>query len=237
MSVPTRTQVNHAGRLFRRWYRGEVISEADLSQAYELIVAWRACHEYSLVKANMGLRSAVSTENCRLEVSQRLKRIPTILDKIRREPTMQLANMQDIGGCRAVLESVGEVRRVQRRLVENRTRKGAPPLRVADYISKPRSSGYRAVHVIVTYPDRDGEPRGIEVQLRTRLQHDWAITVERLSGRLRHDFKSGVGPQPVLDLLEAISEAMAIEEAGGEVHEAQMGHLRNLRQAAVPFLG
>lgn len=226
--------MNRAGRLYRRWLAEE--DWADLSRAYEVIVAWRASHDYSLSKATMGLRSAVATEGFRLEVSQRLKRLPTILDKLRREPTMQLANMQDIGGCRAVLGSISQVRRVQRRLVDNRTRKGAPPLRVADYISKPRSSGYRAVHVVVTYPDRDGVPRAIEVQLRTRLQHDWAITVERLSGRLGHDFKSGVGPQPVLDLLEAISEAMAIEEVGGAVDAAQMAHLQNLRQAAVPFL-
>ncbi len=45
----------------------------------------------------MGLRSMVRTERCQIEVSQRLKRVPTIIDKLLREPTMQLANMQDIG--------------------------------------------------------------------------------------------------------------------------------------------
>jgi len=48
----------------------------------------------------MGLRSVVGTEGCTVEVTQRLKRVPTIVDKLRREPTMQLASMQDIGGCR-----------------------------------------------------------------------------------------------------------------------------------------
>ena len=73
---------------------------------------------------------------------------------------MQLANMQDIGGCRSVLRSIDEVRRVQRRLVRNR-----PPIRVTNYIDEPRDSGYRGVHVIVEY---DG--RAIEVQLRAGIR-------------------------------------------------------------------
>ena len=82
---------------------------------------------------------------------------------------MQLANMQDIGGCRAVLDGIGQVPRVQDRLCNNR-----PPWRLADYIDKPRSSGYRGVHVIVGYSAGSSEQdveRPIEVQLRTRVMH------------------------------------------------------------------
>lgn len=50
--------------------------------------------------------------------------------------------------------------------------------------------------------------------------HDWAVTVERLGGRLDVDLKGGIGPPEVLRLLEAISGAMAIEEAGGTVDKA-----------------
>ncbi len=100
----------------------------------------------------MGLRSVVQTEQCRVEVSQRLKRITTILDKLSREPTMALGNMQDIGGCRAVLNSIDEVRRVEHRL----KKKNRPPLGYDDYITKPRASGYRGVHVIVGYDTGTG---------------------------------------------------------------------------------
>lgn len=123
----------------------------------------------------------VKSENADVEVTQRLKRIWTIIDKLVREPKMQLATMQDIGGCRAVLASIDDVRRVQRRLMRNR-----PPLRVSDYIAEPRASGYRALHAVVEYDNRK-----IEVQLRTRVMHEWAITVERLGGRLRADLKRG----------------------------------------------
>jgi len=82
------------------------------------------------------------TEGCRVEVSQRLKRVPTILDKLRREPGMALSWMQDIGGCRAVLDSIEEIRRVERRY----TRTGARRVvRIADYVTKPKATGYRGL--------------------------------------------------------------------------------------------
>ena len=102
---------------------------------------------------------------------------------------------------------------------------------MSDYIAEPRDSGYRGVHVIVEYDNRM-----IEVQLRTQVMHEWAITVERLSGRLGEDLKGGRGPQPVLDLLEAISEAMAIEEAGEVVGQVLSEKIRELRRIADPFL-
>ena len=226
MSPPSKSQVNKAGKVLRRWARGEMTDPSAQRAALDILLAFRAAHEVPLTKANMGLRSFVRTEGCRVEVSQRLKRVPTIIDKLTREPTMQLANMQDIGGCRSVLDSIDEVRRVQERLSKTR-----PPLRVADYIVAPRTSGYRGVHVVVTYDDRP-----IEIQLRTQAMHEWAITVERLTGRLQVDLKSGLGPPAVLDWLGAISEAMAVEEAGQVVEPDFVIHLSELRALAVPFL-
>jgi putative GTP pyrophosphokinase len=232
MPTLTKSQVNKAGQMVRRYLEDRVAWGPEVEAALAVVYQYRAAHQYPLIKANMGLRSAVRTEGCEVEVSQRLKRFPTILDKLHREPTMQLSTMQDIGGCRAVLASVEEIRRVERRLKRNR-----PPLRYSDYITTPRPSGYRGVHVVVAYADRDGSERAIEVQLRTRTMHEWAITVERLSGRLDVDLKSGRGPEEVLTLLGAISQAMAAEEAGELVPDDLVSRIADLRQAAVPYLG
>ena len=180
----------------------------------------------------MGLRSVVRTENCsRMEVSQRLKRVPTIVDKlVGRESTLSLPRMQDIGGCRAVLDSIDELRRVEHRLKRNRT-----PLRLSDYILAPKVSGYRGVHIIVGYHDNDGIIRQIEVQLRTLAMHDWAITVERLSGRMRQDLKVD-GNHPVQRLLAAIARAMALEEAGMTVDGSLLSEMKALRDDAAPYL-
>jgi len=224
--APSKSQVNKAGRTLRHWLRGDETPVAEVAIAWKVMLAHRAIHQYPLGKATMGLRSVVKTESCAVEVSQRLKRVPTILDKLIREPTLPLASMQDVGGCRAVLADISEVRRVQKRLARNR-----PPVRVSDYIEEPRESGYRGVHVIVQY-----DSRMIEVQLRTTVMHQWAITVERLSGRLHVDLKSSEGPSEVLALLGLISEAMADEEEGKTVTQSTLDEMAQLRAAALPFL-
>lgn len=194
--------------------------------ALDVLVDFRALHALPLIKANNGLRSMLRTEDCPVEVSQRLKRLSTIVDKLIRQPTMALSRMQDIGGCRAIVDTVDQLRRVEKRLTRNRT-----PERVDDYVSRPRLSGYRAVHVVVWYDERC-----IEIQLRTRSMHEWAVAVERLGGRLGEDLKSGRGPQSVLAWLEAISEALAIEERGGIVDSSLAARIARLRQAALPLL-
>jgi putative GTP pyrophosphokinase len=232
LSTLTISQVNKAGRSLRRWLRGVLNNDSPtIDEALQVVERYRAAHAYALTKATMGLRSVVRTEQCELQVSQRLKRMTTILDKLVREPTMQLASMQDIGGCRAVLASIPDLRRVEHRLRKNR-----PPLRYSDYVKGPRASGYRAVHVVVGYHDEFSNLRAVEVQLRTKVMHEWAITVERLSGRLRDDLKSGRGPESVLTLMAAISEAMALEERNETVPDSLIVDIGRLRSAAMPYL-
>jgi GTP pyrophosphokinase len=208
--------------------RGESVSDDAIDRARGVLLEFRAAHRLPLTKATMGLRSAVIAEGCRVEISQRLKRTRTMLDKLTREPTMALASMQDVGGCRAVLDTIDEVRSVQHRLLK---RRGRTPKRVDDYIASPRKSGYRGVHVIVQY---DG--RNIEIQLRTRVMHEWAIYVERLSGRLHADLKSARGPRVVLEWLEAVSQAMGLEEEGIFVDTGLMERIARLREVAFRYL-
>ena len=180
------SQVDKAGRTLRNYRRGEDIAPEVVDAAVDILLRFRAVHQYPLGKATMGLRSVVKTEKCRrTEVSQRLKRVPTILEKlVDRESTLSLPRMQDIGGCRAVLETIDELRRVEARLKKNRS-----PVGYSDYILNPRSSAYRGVHLVVLYDDSHGVERRIEVQLRTLVMHEWAVTVERLSGRMGQNLK------------------------------------------------
>lgn len=214
--------------MLRNWWanRSGVWGEAE-ERASEGLLAYRAAHAQPLTKANNGLRSMLKTKGLPIEVSQRLKRAATILDKLTREPTMALSKMQDIGGCRAIVSSVEEVRAIQARLTSNR-----PPVRVSDYIASPRPSGYRGVHVVVTYDDRF-----VEVQIRMQLMHEWAVAVERLGGRMDADLKSGVGPREVLEWLEAVSEAMQMDEFGQTVDSELAEKLSRLRAEALPYIG
>jgi hypothetical protein len=99
------------------------------------------------------------------------------IDKLaERETTMQLANMQDVGGCRAVVyHRPGPPHPTQDReeplQAERKAREGQRLHRAATDHRLSR------VHTIVVY---DG--RRIEVQVRTPVMHQWAIAVERLGG-------------------------------------------------------
>jgi len=215
----SKTQVRKAGKFLREMWRLRLVDEpAALDHALTVLEDWRACHSYPLTKARAGLRARLTTRSVEGDVSQRLKRTGRIIPKLARFPSMQLDTMQDIAGCRAVVSSQADVRQIMQgwRVMDRL-------IRVDDYVSSPRASGYRAVHLILDY---DGFP--IEMQLRTTLQHDWAYTVETWGGRLGVDLKSGQGPAEALDLLTALSEAMAIDEAGQSVPQALLDKIKTL---------
>lgn len=108
-SVPSISQVKKAGRTRRRVGRGDAdLPGSELDSAISVVQAFRRAHAASLVTANNGLRSMVKPKGCRVEVTQRLKRFIMIYDKLQREATLDLSRMQDIGGVRAVLDSIDE---------------------------------------------------------------------------------------------------------------------------------
>ncbi|HWM64548.1 MAG TPA: RelA/SpoT domain-containing protein [Solirubrobacterales bacterium] len=207
----TKGEVNRAGKLLRAIVEEIEANKDDhdvlvevthrLVDAIEVISWWRRLHAHPLSKVAVNLRYHVSAEGCdHVDVTQRLKRLPTIIDKLEREPTMQLTQMGDIGGVRARVPSLDHLRAVSRRLQRTWT-----IVRTRDYIEEPRDSGYRAVHHIVRRDERL-----IEVQLRTPFQDAWANQVEEDSRRLDVGYKFGQGDADVHDYYRAISEVFAV---------------------------
>jgi GTP pyrophosphokinase len=212
-AVYTKGEVNRAGQLLRRFYAQPPVEEGedafagfDLDELVDAMIAvtwWRSLHARPLSRVAANLRHHVAAEggavSGHIDVTQRLKRRPTIFDKLEREPTMQLTQMADIGGVRVRLPSLRHVHAVSRRL-----RKTWTIVRTRDYIKEPRSSGYRAIHHIVR---RDG--RLIEVQLRTVMQDAWANQVEEDSRRLSVGYKFGAGGEDVHEYYRIVSEVFA----------------------------
>ncbi len=98
-------QIRRAGRFFRDLHHQPgPIDTDDFLAAVDVIDWWRALHARPLARTNAGLRYYVRKVGVpEPDVTQRLKRFSTIVDKLRREPTMQLTTMEDIGGVRTVL--------------------------------------------------------------------------------------------------------------------------------------
>ncbi len=200
----------------------------DVLRAIETIGQFRAQFTAPLTKVVMGLRSFVNTEGVDPagRVAQRLKRMPTILDKLEREPGMNLARMHDIGGCRAILPDEATIYSVVRR-IRSRPRHIWGIVREYDYIKQPKSSGYRGIHLVVR---RDG--RLIEIQLRTPSQHRWALNVEAIDLSSRLGLKEGKGPESLQKLLEMSAYAMEATSKGETMSEAFDREFERLRKAA-----
>jgi hypothetical protein len=105
---------------------------------------------------------------------------------------MKLSQMQDIGGCRAVLPNVRMVRKLVSVYKEfhikagksgSKTRSSWDGSDAFDYIKNPKPDGYRSVHLIFRFqsPSTDKKMfngQRVEIQIRSRLQHAWATAVE-----------------------------------------------------------
>lgn len=117
-----------------------------------------------------------------------MKRLETIIDKLQRKSldgettnATCVTNMNDIGGCRAIFPNLESLKKVKERLQVTVEKADRVKIKdIDDYITnpKPNDCGYRCLHVIYRYDHASGKSFNIEVQLRTRLQHLWATTVE-----------------------------------------------------------
>lgn len=188
------------------WSDAAEFDEAKIGEAIAIVSDYRETFSSPLNSVTMGVRSRVKTAGAEQVVSQRLKRIPTILDKLGRHPHMKLTRMHDIGGCRAILPDIATIYRVVERI-------GTRALKVRsiyDYIENPKETGYRAVHVVAVKSDRL-----VEIQLRTQPQHTWATAIERLSGQPGfRRLKDGYGPEPAVAYYKVASRWIAVQEGG-----------------------
>lgn len=210
-------EVDRAGEL--------AYSEKPTSQEYRnaviVINAWRISHAYPMHTFNVTLRRKAYAIDKTAIVARRLKRLPTILDKIgSRQSSMRLSRMQDIGGVRAIVSNVEQVYA----LCAQYTQKGRFPHKLKtpyhDYINRPKTSGYRGIHLVFEFNNSQGRSKNardydglnIELQLRTKLQHAWATAVEAV-GVVRHEsLKSSIGSKQWLQFFQYMASVMALME-------------------------
>lgn len=161
------------------------ITEADLrlldqyrrsfTQAYETVI--------NAVRNDLGLEPT----------GRPAKSTTSISDKLRRE-SIRLSQIQDIAGCRVVVENIEEQNRVVESfgvLFEH--------INIIDRRQRP-SHGYRAVHVITNC-----QGKMIEIQVRTELQQLWAELSEKLADVEDPAIKYGGGNEDTQELLSLAS--------------------------------
>jgi ppGpp synthetase/RelA/SpoT-type nucleotidyltranferase len=154
-------------------------SDEDLDLLRQLLLA----RSERLDRAETRLREGLG-----IVPTSRVKNTETILEKLRRGGGTGLKSIQDLAGMRIV----GDFdRRGQDELVERIVALfsvGVREPKIVDRRVEPMH-GYRAVHVIV-FPE--GTP--IEIQVRTRWQHEWAEFFEKLADVAGRGIRYGEPP-------------------------------------------
>lgn len=208
------TQIAKAGSILRN-----TSSSTDkVEWAMRVLDNFRALHVEPLNVFQNTLRARL--KKLGLEdaiVAQRIKRKPTILEKLQRFRSMRLDQMDDIGGIRAIVGSMAELQELRELYTAGSHRLLHEMQRVDDYISTPKSSGYRGIHLVFRYQTKKEDKAGynglrIEMQLRTQLQHTWATAVETFEAFMGEKFKSSQGAQEWLDFFALVSSAFALKE-------------------------
>lgn len=159
-------QIKKAGKI--------LITKPNNEEALKILSFWRSTHEKPLNYACTFVEKYSKRISKNYIIAHRLKRTNSIIKKLKRfnAEGMQLTTMQDIGGCRVILDNINNVNR----LVNSLDHSEYFELR-NNYIECPKEDGYRSVHLKGNFIVNNIK-RQIELQVRTKIQHSWATAVE-----------------------------------------------------------
>ncbi|WP_085721143.1 (p)ppGpp synthetase [Pseudomonas sp. B22(2017)] len=170
----SKSRVNKAGNCVR--------DKSATKEDLDIIETWRAAHRGVLNTFQAILRTR--TKHTDITVAQRHKRKNTIFNKLRRFPSMNLARMDDVAGCRLIFKSVEELNSFREGFHKARFKhKRRNNEEKYNYLLFPKKTGYRGIHDVYEYDVNSIAGQNlaglyIEIQYRTLVQHAWATAVE-----------------------------------------------------------
>lgn len=211
--IPSKGSVKRAGDILR--------STSEDSPAYidalNVLSSWRSLYADPLNAFNALLRKKCTKLGIKDKaiVARRLKRAPSIIAKLRRFSDMNLSRMQDIGGLRVIVPTIGDVYRLHSLLLTPRMKTRI--LTCHDYIKNPKEDGYRSLHQVCRYQSKSKFELSklnlsVEIQIRTQIQHAWATAVEALGVIEKSSFKTGEGEEGVRRFFVLSSALLSVLE-------------------------
>lgn len=186
-----------------------------LAEAVTIVDDWRKTHAVPLDSLVKQITKSLSDAQIPFSFSsQRLKRMTSIIGKLERNPEMGLGGMQDIGGARFVFDNVDLLLKAKETLEANEPEGFTLSKGIYDYVSVPKKSGYRSIHFVYKYHSADKNLDGLslELQIRTRLQHDWATAVETAELISKSSLKASLGDKNWLEFFQLASAIFARKE-------------------------
>ncbi|MFC6052872.1 hypothetical protein A6M14_02505 [Acinetobacter sp. Ac_877] len=174
-------------------------NEELLSQTISVLTYWRNCHVVPLSQAEMLVLKYINRIDKDAYIAKRLKRLESIRKKLNYNKhnsngPMVLTSMQDIAGIRIVLTNNVKLKNFFKVLEkENCFRENGVLIKLKDYIKVPKDDGYRGIHLVAKFKNEFGDNKKVEFQLRTKLQHSWATSLEIVDLFTKQNLKSNDG--------------------------------------------
>jgi len=197
----SKSQVGKAGKKLRKGS----LTEDDRLECLHILAYWRTKHSEPLKSAFSDLKTVCEQIDNKAILALREKRAISIINKLRREPSMNLTTMQDIAGCRAIVTSQKDVNKIVRTLRKKRHIELAN-----NYIKTPKVDGYRGVHLVGRYDIESFSNLCIEFQVRTHIQHAWATAGEITELFSARAIKNLYGDDKWKRFYKLVSDCMAI---------------------------
>ncbi len=126
-------------------------------------------------------------------IKTRLKRLDSIIQKLRREDTpLSLSAMEetlnDIAGVRIICSFVDDVYMLAEALL---SQDDITLIKTKDYIKNPKPNGYRSLHLIISVPIfllHEKKQMKVEIQFRTIAMDSWAALEHQLKYKKDTEF-------------------------------------------------
>lgn len=220
----TKSKIDKAGRSMA--FPKEEISE-ECIELEDIFDRYRASHLEPLSKTTLELQQWLHGYGGRYYIAQRLKRKPQIVRKLSRL-SVRLTQLQDIGGCRIIVDSNRDVDNLIKYIKDQVKHKSSFEInKITDYRERGRDdTGYRSVHLILS------RNVAIELQVRSRIQHYWAESIERTSVIYGHHLKEKEGDEIVIDYFKKLSDVFYELESGRDPSTMDKVELDKLRVRA-----
>jgi len=164
---PSDDEVDAAGELLRSPLRLKWHPTA-IEEAAFVVERWRRAHQGLISRFQPELQRIADSAGVETTIAARLKRFPTIEDKLTRFPNLRLSTFQDIGGSRVIVKARENVLALARAIPSRMG--GFERIDSSDYMARPKKTGYGGLHLIW---------KSIEHLLRPADPHEWS--------RFRHE--------------------------------------------------
>lgn len=178
--------------------RGGEFSEADLAMLDEFRQTFTEIDEqaYQLIQRTLASTTGWTGTKRKRKTQQ------SIVDKLQRQPKLRLPQMQDIAGCRIVIQGGNQAADKLSELLVGAFE--TPQWQVER--KERHAHGYKATHIIA----KNG-PKFYEIQLRTYAQDVWANLVESLSNE-KNTLKYGGNDQEqaLISQLQTLAEHFSL---------------------------